>query len=70
MDYLLDSAGGSVTYHGIRSDVAKEIHLEMRDPEVDAFRNLRRMKDPYKIMRFNPIFPYLGDSLVDPGDTD
>jgi hypothetical protein len=37
MDYLLDFAGGSVTYHDICSVVAKEIHLEMRDPEVDAF---------------------------------
>jgi hypothetical protein len=70
MDYLLDSAGGSVTYRDIRSAVAKEIHLEMRDPEVDAFRNLHRMNDPYEIMRFNPISPSLGNSLVDPGDSD
>ncbi len=55
MDYLLDSAGGSVTYRAIRSAVAKETHLEMRDPEVDAFRNLRCMNDPCEIMRFNPI---------------
>jgi hypothetical protein len=69
MDDLLDPASGSVGYRDICSAKAAGIRSEMRDPELDTFRNLRRMTAD-KIEHFDPIRPMLGDPFVDRGDFD
>ena len=43
MDKLFDAPSGPISPRDVPTAVAKEIRLVLYDPEVEAFRSLRRM---------------------------
>jgi hypothetical protein len=64
MDRIIDADGGFIRYPDLRSAVAnKRISLEMTDPEVQLFRNLRRMTFT-QLEHFDPMYPVAGNNAA------
>ena len=64
MDRIIDADGGFIRYPDLRSAVAnKRISLEMTDPEVQLFRNLRRMTSA-QLEHFDPMYPVAGNNAA------
>jgi hypothetical protein len=56
MDSIFDANGRFIRYPELRSAVAERISLEMTDPEVEEFRNLRQMTFS-QLEHFDPMSP-------------
>ncbi len=56
MDHIIEADGGIIRYPSMRSAITERIFLEMTDPKVQVFRNLRQMNFA-QLKHFDPEDP-------------